>query len=387
MFHDMYNPSKLKQLSLILLGLSFSYATLAYVLSSFLEQLVPATLVGLIFTFGYLLALFLTYSMGHYLKTFGKYHTAAMLFILNVAPLIYLAMSNHATSLLAAVVIYLFSQVALLVLVDIYIQSYSDHRITGAIRGGQLTYMNLGILLGPLLAGTVLAGQPYQKLFLIAATLAFAATLFFLIHFTDDGDQVTKIHEPNFFQMLKSLAGHRHLGDVFAASFLLQFFYSWMIIYSPLYLRHLGFAWSEVGKILFVALIPFVLIQYLVGWLIDRRISEKTMLALAFILIAGGTFALAFLPFNLWWWSGVLFITRIGAAILEVVSDTAFFRRVKTEEINLIDFFRLSRPLAYIAGPVVGSLLLTKLPLSSLFPILAVVMLSGLYFTAHLKKV
>ena len=382
-------PPPLYALYLAIFFFALHFALPLYVGSSLLADYFPPNFIGLFYAASSLALLPLFGNMPSILRRFGAWRTTLFLMFLEAGAVLALAYSREGLFIAMSFIVNQILVSLLFFNFDIFVEAFSKDEVTGAIRGVMLTVFNTAVLLGPFLAGLILTDGDYYRVYLASLALLFPAFWILLTHLNEFREPQYK--KTAYLQVIRKIIFAAHPKDAvrhaFTANLLMRFFFSWMIIYTPLYLRHLGFAWSEVGKILFIALIPFVLIQYLVGWLIDRQLSEKAMLALAFVLMAVGTFTLVFLPLSLWWWAGVLFITRIGAAILEVVSDTAFFRRVKPEEINLIDFFRVSRPLAYIAGPVVGSLLLTQLSLSSLFPILAVIMLSGLYFTAHLRKV
>ena len=170
--------------------------------------------------------------------------------------------------------------------------------------------------------------------------------------------------------------------------FLLQFFYSWMVIYTPIYLyTHIGFSWQEIGIIFSIMLLPFVLTEAPLGKLADRKWGEKEVMSVGFIVMALATGLIAFVETkNLALWAILLFITRIGAAMVEIMSETYFFKKVHSSKADVIGFFRTMRPFAYIISPILATVLFAFfLPIKYIFLVLAIIMFLGLYSSLELK--
>ena len=74
----------------------------------------------------------------------------------------------------------------------------------------------------------------------------------------------------------------------------------------------------------------------------------------------------------------VLFITRIGASIIQVMRDTYFYKKVGTQDIGFIDYFRTTKSIAFIFGMAFFSLFLIVLPLQMLFLMLAILIFTAL---------
>jgi hypothetical protein len=71
--------------------------------------------------------------------------------------------------------------------------------------------------------------------------------------------------------------------------------------------------------------------------------------------------------------AATLFMTRIGASIIEVATESYFFRHVKHDDTGSMGFFRNTYPFAYIIAPLLSSVLLKFTPLWSLFMVLGVI--------------
>jgi len=82
---------------------------------------------------------------------------------------------------------------------------------------------------------------------------------------------------------------------------------------------------------------------------------------------------------NIYVWAIILFITRIGASFIEVLRDSYFYKRIDAGDVDLIDFFRTSRPVAYICATGLASIILLFFPLKIIFLLLSIIIFSALY--------
>jgi MFS family permease len=152
-----------------------------------------------------------------------------------------------------------------------------------------------------------------------------------------------------------------------------------MIIYTPLYLLDLGFNWFQIGKIFTVMLIPFVLLQYPAGHLADEKYEEKDMMAVALLILGLSTLAIYFVNSrSLVIWSVVLFATRIGASLIEVLRDSYFYKRIDQRDVDITGFFRTVRPVAYIIGAFLASPIIAVFQLKLIFVLIGIVVFTGI---------
>ncbi len=169
--------------------------------------------------------------------------------------------------------------------------------------------------------------------------------------------------------------------------FLLHFFYSWMVVFSPLYLHEvLGVSWSHIGIMFTIMLLPFALFEYPLGKIADKKIGEKEILVLGFLIIS---ISLAFFAFNpgtsLVLLTLILFLTRTGASMVEIMSETYFFKKIDRADSELISIFRYTSPLAYLIGPLLATIILQMFSYQILFATLSVIVLLGTYFSHEIK--
>ena len=179
----------------------------------------------------------------------------------------------------------------------------------------------------------------------------------------------------------------RDIKSILFIQFLLQFFYAWMIIYTPLYLHTVaGFDWPTIGVIFTAMLAPFVLLEGPLGWVADK-VGEKTILSVGFVIMGASTGLIGYVTdHNIYIWAAILFMTRVGAAMVEVMADTYFFKKVDATNSNVISFSRMARPTAYVVGPVVATLLFTVFDMKGLFIFLGLFMLYGLRYSLTMRE-
>ncbi len=160
-----------------------------------------------------------------------------------------------------------------------------------------------------------------------------------------------------------------------------------MVIYTPLYLKEvIGLSWEDVGSILFVGLMAYVFLEYAIGKIADMFLGEKEMMAFGFAVTAVATSWFVFLdnaPIALW--MTAMFLTRVGASFIETTTESYFFKHTQGKDTNVISLFRITRPLSYVVGPVLGGVTLHFFSFSFLFVILGLLMIPGLFFAMALK--
>lgn len=365
----------------LLYSLSFLFAIatafFAYAESSYLATIVAKPTVGLVFAVSYCVALFLLVKLDRVIVRFGKRNAVLLLLAISMGALGVLASATRPAILIPTFVVFISAQVATWVGFDVLIETFSSDGLTGRIRGTQLTIMNAGWVVTPVVAGFVLEIYGFPRVFTIALAMTLLVAVIIMLGFRDMKNH-ERIRALGFFSTLRTIVRHRSLSHIFIVAFLLQFFYGWMVIYTPLYLLSLGIEWSDIGKIFSFMLLPFVLLQYPAGLLADRWRSERGILILGLCIIAVTTGALFFVhTATLWIWALLLFTTRIGASLIEIMRDTYFFKQVDKRDVHLIDFFRNTGPLGYMVAPLIAALVLSIAPMQTLFLVLGIIMLGG----------
>lgn len=368
--------SKSRVLQLVGFFFGFAVSLTTYVASSYFQQSVGKDFVSLFFLIPNVLHLvffFLTYRIVRY---FGK--SGALLICLLVHILLLFLLMGIGASFAGALVfmIYLFAVSVLYGILDIVLESVSDDNHSGRIRGAYLAFSNLGFLFGPFVSTSILATAGYSRLFGIVAAVTFTIFSISLWFLRAEGGVPTK--EISLVDVIRSLVRNKNLFSIYLLSVTLEFFYAIMTIYTPLVMLHSGMNWNQIGVVFFVMLVPFVLLQYPAGKLADKKWGEKEMIMVSLGVMALCTSVLWFGLRSVAFWAIFLFGTRVGAALLEVLRDSYFYKKVDSTDVELIAFFRTARPTGYMIGSGAVFLLLLFFPMKSIFLFAGVVLLGAL---------
>jgi MFS family permease len=361
------------------------YALLLYVSSSFLERFVPESSIGLVYAVASAITICLLAKTPALVKRFGNYKvTLAFLFALGVSSV---ALSfDLGVFIIVPFFIFVSALQNLLRLTfDIYFEKFSKESSTGRTRGTVLLAMNAAIAASPFLAGAILERSGFPALFVISALVLLPVIA--LVALKLRGVSESSYRATAFFETLKNIRAKKDIYNIFIASFLLEFFYAWMVVYTPIYLnQHIGFSWLDIGAIFTIMLLPFVIFELPAGCIADKYIGEKEMLTAGFVITGIATAALAFMTTREWYvWAIALFVTRVGASLVESMTEVYFFKKVKSGDADIISFFRDARPFSYIAAPILATGVLYFLPFNYLFVVLGIIMLFGIRFSLAIK--
>ncbi|PIQ91470.1 MAG: hypothetical protein COV70_03505 [Parcubacteria group bacterium CG11_big_fil_rev_8_21_14_0_20_39_22] len=361
---------------------SLHYTLSIHISSSFLATLIPERLVGSVYIIGSLINIAIFFGIARILRRASDYRTTMWFIFATLLSLFVLAFSEDVLLLLFAFIVNMVSVPIIYFNLDVLLENYSTDKDTGRVRGIYLTMGNIAWVIAPLLTALLLVGTDrYQVIYLSAFLLLIPSA--YLLHSRFRFFKDPPYGEVSFLNTFKSLITNKNVRYVSMASFLLQFFFAWMTIYIPIYLHsHVGFSWSEIGVMLSIALLPYVLFEEPLGKLADTKWGEKEILTLGFFIIAISTIAIAFVQTaNFLVWAGLLFLTRTGASMIEIMSETYFFKVVDGKDIDIMAFFRIVRPAAYVIGPLFATLLLLFIDFSEMFLILGLIMLVGIHYS------
>ncbi|MCA9354541.1 MAG: MFS transporter, partial [Candidatus Kaiserbacteria bacterium] len=165
-------------------------------------------------------------------------------------------------------------------------------------------------------------------------------------------------------------------------------FFMMMVVYTPLFLtKHIGFSWAEFGIIMFFAQLAYVVLEYPIGLIADRYIGEKEMMGIGFLILIISTSWMSFVSVaSILVWSIIMFTTRVGASLVEVTTESYFFKQTKSSDAQIISFFRVTRPLAYIFGALAGSLALLYIQeFGLIYIVFAALMIPAMFFTLNIE--
>ncbi len=379
----------------ILLGLiylasllySFSYALPLYINSSFLSKFVSAEKgVGIVFAVAAIVSIFVTLNLPHILKRFGNYRSTLTVVALEIVVLIVLGTTVNPFFVILAFILHQVLSIVIYLNLSTFLEAFSSNESTGSIRGIFLTIINSAFVIAPFLAGMMLTNGDFDKIYLAAAVFMVAVYIMIYAYLKDYKDPIYEA--PALLETFSLVRKSHDLHAIIFVQFLLNFFYAWMVIYTPIYLHvHMGIPMSDILSIIIpVALLPFVLFQIILGKIADDKLGEKEILVAGFVLMATSTAALSFITTpSVAVWALALFVTRVGASAIEVMAESYFFKQIEPNDVHLITFMYTIRSSAYIIGPLIGSLALMFIDFRLLFALLGVIMLVGIPYSLHFK--
>jgi MFS family permease len=109
---------------------------------------------------------------------------------------------------------------------------------------------------------------------------------------------------------------------------------------------------------------------------------------LGFLITSIATLSLFFITkHEVWVWALALFFTRIGAAIIEVMSDVYFFKHIRKENDEFIAVYRNTAPMSYVFAPLFAFIIFYLVPsFNYIFLVLGALMFYGVYLSSTIKK-
>lgn len=362
------------------------YATSSYLRSSGISNM------GVSFLYGFSALLTLLFS-NHIAKYVKRYHTYPFTFFVVISEIVItllFAVTKSPPLIALFFVLHFILTAILLVLLNIFVESFTIKKETGLVRGAFLTLLNTGILIAPLIGGIILVRthSNYSALY-IAASIALVPFLYFLHRY------LKEIKDPHYeshslLQALKKIMHSRDLRAATAAQFALHSFYTVMIIYAPIYVTnmlHIPLS-LYLTTIAPIALIPLVVLPYELGYLADEKYGEKEFMVVGLSLVALMSFVLGYIhTSSILLITIILFFSRVGAALVETMAFTYYYKKINREDPAMTNFFTNINAFASFVVPASLFLLapfVTKYP-QSIFICLGIGVLSTLYFVAFMK--
>ncbi len=367
---------------------TFHALLIAYINSTFLENYLSPEGVGALFAIGSALAVLSFLFISYVLRAFGNLKLTVALAIIDMLALITLGLTESAATAIVAFVVFIVSHSLLFLNIDIFAESLtgSNEAVTGSRRGLALTLKSAAAVSAPLAMGLIVAGgDNLQPVYLVSAAVFSIFIIFVLLTFKNFEDPT--YHHLKVTESLYTLWHRPDVRNVLFAHLLLQIFFAFAVIYIPLYLvTVMGFDWSAASYIISAGLFAYVLLEWPVGVIADKFLGEKELMAFGFLILGVSTSYIAFMTHStIFAWIILIFMTRVGAALVEVTTESYFFKHTNGSDAEIIGFFRLLRPLSVVIGALLGSAALLYMPFNLIFVLLGFCMVPGLFFTMALK--
>ena len=377
---------KFKNIFFIGFLFSLHLALTSYINSSFLSTFLKEQNVGFLYTLGFTISIIALLLVPKILRKVGGYKFLLWIIGLNAISLLSISAFKSIFLIIPIFVSYLTLNIMIIFSLDELLSISSKNSGIGKIRGFYLMIVSLAWVIAPSISGAILNNFSFSVIYFISFVLMIILFIFSYFSLKDLTDP--KYDKTPIIKSLKIFFKNRNLIRAYKINFLLQFFFAFMVIYTPIYLNaHLGFSWGEIGKIFTIMLMPFVILPSFLGKYSDR-IGERKMLILGFVITSLATLSLFFIKQpEIWIWALLLFATRIGASTIEIMSDVYFFKHITPENDEFVGIYRNTAPVAYIIAPLVAFFIFTFTPaFNFIYLILGAFMLYGIYLSSTIKK-
>ena len=370
----------------ILLLIFHSYVVM-YINSSFIEQFIGNQGVGAIYIIGSALTVLIFLFISQVLRKYGNYRITMLLIALNGAAVLGMSAARSLETALPLFFIHIITLPLILFNLDVFLEELIGNKegTTGSRRGLLLALSSFIGAVSPLLSGLIVDIGSFSAAYLLSAFTLIPVVMILTFHFRNFQDP--KYSEIHLMSAIHSFWINYNIRFVFLAHLLLQVFFCFMVVYAPLYLAtKIGLSWSEIGIILFAGQLAYVFFEYPIGFIADRYLGEKEMMAAGFLILAISTSWLSVISTALILpWIIIMFATRVGASLVEVTTETYFFKHTKSTDAQIISFFRITRPLSYVFGAALGGISLLYLPFNLMFVVFGFLMIAGIFFAASIR--
>ncbi|MDD5396515.1 MAG: MFS transporter [Candidatus Moranbacteria bacterium] len=369
---------KLELLGLISFLFGFAQALLLYVTSDYFRNALGNENVSSFYFITYVIALIGLLNMHKVVKKIGKAMSFFLFFFAQICFLVGLIFIKPSLLGIIFLMLYIVANYFVWVILDVIIEEYSEDKKSGRIRGFHLMILSAGVLLGPFLSTKILSDFGFDGLFVATLVLNVVMFVIGLIGLSDVSGKFRG--QLTIKDVGLKILTNKDVLNIYVISLALEAFYALMIVYTPLYLLDLGLSWQQIGVVFTVMLIPFVVLEYPIGFLADKKFGEKEMIIMGLLLMGVSSASIFFIhSVSIVVWSLVLLSTRIGAATVETLRDSYFYKKIDGRDVDLISFFRTTRAVAYMVATGVSAMLLIIAPMKYIFLLVAGLVLIGLY--------
>lgn len=358
------------------------YASVVYINSSTIERYVGPNSTNFLYALGSIISIFLLILAPFLIHKLGSKKAFLVFILLEIVATLSLGFSISPLLVAIFFILHHSGQSAINFFMDINVeQKIQKESETGRTRGALLTVQNVGWVLSPLLI-PLLQNENSLKNIYIASTLVLVPLSLLVIFVFQNFSANLKTKDFEIYSKIKEVFKTRDTFKILVINFILNFFYSWMVIYLPLFLyKELGIEWQYIGIIFTVMLTPFLLFQFPTGILNDKFIGEKELLIIGTIIMSATTLILPLSAGKgLIFIALTLFLTRVGASIVEISTESYFFKKVKEKDTTMISLFRMVRPMSFLVAPLIAFPVIASFGYGASFYALGSIVLLALFF-------
>lgn len=351
----------------VIYALSFLTALGVAIIEPFLalyaETLVPLSYVGLFISLSFVISILANLFGSAIIRRLHEQRSLILGLGMATLALFLMGFVGHIAALVVVFAFYTFAITLVWFNVHLYVKHNSDAQHLSGNEGKLGVFVNLGYVLAPFIGGAVASTFDLPAIFVASALITLIAFIMFLEIKPYDQELVPESKE-HFWGSVRNYFADKELGKIFVALFGLRFLYAiWYFL--PVLLTDKGLSVAHLGLVYSLSAIPWVLLEYPVGKMADRR-GERMFIIIGFAILSLVGFLYGFAP-SLPWIIAGLFIGVIGSSFIEQTVFSAFFRRSGDRDVERLSVLRTAMGLGQVLGPLLASLLISLAPLPFLF--------------------
>ena len=371
------------------LTLMFHGYVIAYVNSSLLGEYLSTLATSTVYVIASALTIIIFLFMSRVLHKVGNFKLTLAFVLIDLVSVLGISFADSMRVIAPLIITHLIVLSLIIFNIDVFMEEHigNNEGVTGTRRGLLLALVSAVSAIAPFISSELvsIAGGSFKYAYLASALALLPILVILVLYFKDFQDpEYTDLHA---LEAIRGFWQKKDIRAVFIVHFVLQIFFMVMVVFSPIYLiKHVGLSWAEFGMVIFICQLAYVIMEYPIGIIADRLIGEKEMMALGLMIMAISTAWISFVDVQgVFMWALVMFVTRVGAAFVEVTTEVHFFKRTQSSDAQIISFFRITRPLSYVVGASIASLSLLYLPFNLLFVVTACLMIPAMFMTLDIE--
>jgi MFS family permease len=248
------------------------------------------------------------------------------------------------------------------------------------------TILNVGWLVGPLIAGFIIVTLNIKSVFLASSLfIIISSILFYLLHLKEAKKKKCDDIQFNFFTNLNRFIKRKDLRTPYLIQFGIEVWWALIYIYVPLFIIQQGLSEAVVGYFLSFLVIPLVLFEYTAG-----KLSQKHGFKIFFVIAFFGLALCSLIAFfckNIIIQLVSLGIACFFMAFLEPLQDSFFFKHVKkNEEEKFYPIFSTAFHTGSFLGKIVIACVLLFLPYNFSYLAMSILMITIGIICLKIKK-
>ncbi|OVE74506.1 hypothetical protein BVX95_02235 [archaeon D22] len=244
--------------------------------------------------------------------------------------------------------------------------------------------VNIGWLLGPLIAGFVAAKYGTKEVF-ISSVIFLVISLYMLTIMTIKlPPKKWKKLDNNILNNVSDYLKNKKLYLPYLILVGVQAWWALIFIYMPMFILENSIGEEVVGIFISLSMLPLVLFEYRAGKLCDR-IGFRPLFYYGFMFVSIITI-FSFFVSSIYGILGVIILTSIGLAFIEPIMDGFFFSKVNSlEEEKYYPVFQTARYVGTFIGRLVPAFFLLFLDQKIIFLVFGIMMLIMFLISTRIK--